>query len=706
MRTALRSGRSVVGRRNAAAAAVAKVPIDKILIANRGEITCRIVETARLMGIRTVAVHCDAESDGKHVQMADEAFRLGPPPAQTSYLLADKILEAARTSGAQAIHPGYGFLSENATFADDCASAGIEFIGPPASAIRSMGSKSESKLIMEGAGVPCVPGYHDVEQSNEKLQAEADGMGYPLLIKAVLGGGGKGMRVVRSSKEFINELEGARREAVAFFKDDRVLLERYIEEPRHVEVQVFADKHGNAVYLFERDCSVQRRHQKVLEEAPAPGLSEELRKKMGETAVRAAKAVGYVGAGTVEFIFDTADDKYYFMEMNTRLQVEHPVTEMVTGLDLVRLQILVAQGHPLPFSQEDLELKGHAIEARIYAEDPEGGFLPGSGTLRRVILPNEGAEGETVRVDSGFREGDDVLVHYDPMIAKLIVHAKDRPSALLGLKRALEQYHIVGVPTNIAFLIRSVVHPDFAAGGVTTKFIEQNQDALLVRAPPCSTRLVSAAVSVLARNRSAVQGSAPAPFATQGPFRLNHGKVEKLSFMNGEDEIKVEAVSKGEHEWEVRGDGWSHQITVTSWPAFDKQGRSDGAVVISCDGKRMQFEAVVPGDEPTVSVLSPKDGTFTLKRRSVPAAFGDISALAAGSRMTAPMPGKIIKVSKSEGDEVEIGDEVVVLEAMKMEHKVLAPAKGTLEGLSVKPGEMVKGGQLLANVATGEEEEE
>lgn len=705
MRSVMSRGRRVLLGRRSAAAAVQQVPIDKILIANRGEITCRIVETARLMGIRTVAVHCDAESDGKHVQMADEAFRLGPPPAQTSYLLADKILEAARTSGAQAIHPGYGFLSENATFADACASEGIEFIGPPASAIRSMGSKSESKLIMEGAGVPCVPGYHGEDQSNEKLQSEADRMGYPLLIKAVLGGGGKGMRIVRSSKEFMNELEGARREAVAFFKDDRVLLERYIEEPRHVEVQVFADKHGNAVYLFERDCSVQRRHQKVLEEAPAPGLSEELRKEMGETAVRAAKAVGYVGAGTVEFIFDTMDDKYYFMEMNTRLQVEHPVTEMVTGLDLVRLQILVAQGHPLPFAQEDLELKGHAIEARIYAEDPEGGFLPGSGTLRRVVLPAGGAEGETVRVDSGFREGDDVLVHYDPMIAKLIVAAKDRPSALQGLKRALDQYHVVGVPTNIAFLTRAVVHPGFEAGGVTTKFIEQNQEALLVRPPPSSRQLVSAALAVLARNRSTVQGSAPAPFANEGPIRLNHDKIEKLSFLRGEESIKVEAECKSDSAVQVRGDGWSHEVTVTSWPSFDKEGRSNGAIVASCDGVRMQFEAVVPGDEPAVSVLYPKDGTFTIKRESVPSGFGDISALAAGSRMTAPMPGKIIKVSKADGDEVEIGDEVVVLEAMKMEHKVLAPAKGRIEGLSLKPGEMVKGGQLLASVATGEEEE-
>lgn len=404
--------------------------ITKVLIANRGEISCRVTKTARSMGIATVAVFCDAETNGKHVTVADEAYRVGPPPATTSYLLGEKMIETALKSGAQAIHPGYGFLSENADFAEAVQAAGIEFIGPPSSAIKAMGSKSESKILMMKANVPVLEGYNGDAQGDALLIAEAKKIGYPVLIKAVMGGGGKGMKLVHEESDFLPQLESARREATNFFKDDRVIIERYVTTPRHIEVQVLCDKHGNGFYFYERDCSVQRRHQKVLEECPAM-IPREIARSMGEVAVRAAKAVGYVGAGTVEFIYDAAVDKYYFMEMNTRLQVEHPVTEeavRVAGepLDLVRLQLLVAMGHRLPFSQSDITTFGHAIEARVYAESPRDGFLPGSGHLAFVEEPDAYTlPGEAkVRVDTGFRSGDDVLVFYDPMIAKVIAWGK------------------------------------------------------------------------------------------------------------------------------------------------------------------------------------------------------------------------------------------------------------------------------------------
>src|SRR6187401_423128 len=431
--------------------------IASLLIANRGEIACRIIRTARRMGIRTVAVYSDADAKALHVRQADEAVHIGPSPARESYLVGEKILEAAKQTGAQAIHPGYGFLSENEAFAEACAKEGVVFIGPPASAIRAMGSKSAAKSLMEKAGVPLTPGYHGDDQDPGLLAREAGKIGFPVLIKASAGGGGKGMRRVDKGEDFAAALASCQREAKSAFGEDRVLVEQYVLKPRHIEIQVFADSHGGCVYLFERDCSVQRRHQKVLEEAPAPGMTAERRAAMGRAAVEAAKAVGYVGAGTVEFIAHP-DGRFYFMEMNTRLQVEHPVTEMVTGLDLVEWQLRVAFGEALPRTQDQLAITGHAIEARIYAEDPDKGFLPSTGRLVHLAPP---AQTDSVRVDTGVEQGDAITPFYDPMIAKLIVHAADRAGALARMKTALEQYRIVGVASNVEFLGRLVASDSF-----------------------------------------------------------------------------------------------------------------------------------------------------------------------------------------------------------------------------------------------------
>ncbi|SUX56291.1 acetyl-CoA carboxylase biotin carboxylase subunit [Chromobacterium vaccinii] len=459
---------------------------NKILIANRGEIACRVIKTARALGIATVAVYSDADADARFVKLADEAYRLGPAPAAESYLRADLILAIARQSGAQAVHPGYGFLSENEDFAAACEAAGIAFIGPPASAIAAMGSKSAAKALMEKAGVPLVPGYHGDDQDPAKLQQQADAIGYPVLIKASAGGGGKGMRIVEKSEDFAAALASCQREARASFGDDKVLVEKYLTKPRHVEIQVFADKLGGCVYLFERDCSVQRRHQKVLEEAPAPHLPQATREAMGQAAVAAARAVGYIGAGTVEFIMDVDTGKFYFMEMNTRLQVEHPVTEMITGQDLVAWQLAVAAGGELPLKQEQLAIRGHAIEARIYAEDPDKGFLPSTGTLIHLATP---AESANVRIDTGVEQGDAISPFYDPMIAKLIVWGETREAALRQMDAALAQYRIVGLSSNVSFLRRIVNHPSFSSGQVDTGLIARHHDALLPpppRPPPGS----------------------------------------------------------------------------------------------------------------------------------------------------------------------------------------------------------------------------
>ena len=516
-------------------------PFDTVLIANRGEIACRVIRTCRELGVRTVAVYSDADADALHVQMADSAVRIGPPLASQSYLRGDAILAAAKQSGAQAIHPGYGFLSESAVFARQCEQAGIKFIGPPVAAIEAMGSKSASKDIMIAAGVPVVPGFHGSEQSVEVLKREAERVGYPIMMKAVLGGGGKGMRIVSSPDELEEKLEGCRREARNSFGDDRVLLERYITRPRHIEFQVFADQHGHAVHLFERDCSVQRRHQKVLEEAPAPGMSADMRRSMGEAAVNAALAVGYEGAGTVEFIFDAATGEYFFMEMNTRLQVEHPVTEMIMRRDLVQWQLHVAAGHPLPAQQSELQAVGAAIEARIYAENPYNNFLPATGAIHHLHAP---ALSPSVRVESAIRAGDAISIYYDPMISKLVCWGEDRPRALRRMERALRDYQIAGVVTNVPFLLNCVRHDAFRAGQVETGFIAAHLEQLVPQQSGRGERsdvVVSiAALAVLLKEQERLKLSAPlhsehSAWARPDAFRLGipaprHVQLDELTY--------------------------------------------------------------------------------------------------------------------------------------------------------------------------------
>ncbi|CUG06738.1 3-methylcrotonyl-carboxylase, putative [Bodo saltans] len=662
--------------------------INKVLVANRGEIACRVFKTCKTLGIRTVAVYCDAESNGKHVQHADEAFRIGAPPAATSYLRGETIVQVAKDHGVDAIHPGYGFLSENAEFAKNVLEAGIEFIGPPSGAIISMGSKSESKIIMTDAGVPVVPGYHGEDQTEAHLTKEAARIGFPLLIKAVSGGGGKGMKIVRNIDEFSTLLQSAQREATNFFKDDRVLLERYIERPRHVEVQVFCDKHGNGVFFFERDCSVQRRYQKVLEEAPAPHFSAELRKSVGDVAVKAAKAVGYVGAGTVEFIFDTETNEFYFMEMNTRLQVEHPVTEeiiLIKGrpLDLVRLQIETAEGKPFDFTQEDLAINGCCIEARVFAESPKNNFLPGSGNLTFVEEPAEGRFGDVkVRLDTGFRSGDDVLVHYDPMIAKLIVWGTDRPTALRGLRKALDDYHIVGISTNIEFLKKCCDNEAFAKGGVTTKFIEEHKETLLAEDKlPTNVTALAALNAVLSAPSNEFSFHVNGSSKANVPFRV-HGAAESVS---------VQEVQRGSYV--VSGPTFSHTIKPC---AALKPGYSaahiDGAL-------RVEYKPIVLPHQ--VAILLPT-GTYTLQREPLPEGFGDVKYQAGGaSRVLSPMPGKVAKFLVANGATVVQGQNVLIVEAMKMEHLVKAPKDGVIV-FSFKEGQMAGADQVLATIETSD----
>src|SRR5450830_13678 len=536
----------------------------KILIANRGEIACRVAETARKLGIKTVAVYSEADAQAKHVTACDEAVLIGPAPAKESYLLGDKIIAVALETGAQAIHPGYGFLSENAGFAEACARAGLVFIGPPASAIQAMGSKSAAKSLMDQAGVPLVPGYHGDDQDPDLLQNEADRIGYPALLKASAGGGGKGMRIVEKSEDFKAALASCKREASNSFGDDKVLVERYLTRPRHIEIQVFADSHGECVYLFERDCSVQRRHQKVLEEAPAPGMSAERRAAMGEAAVAAAKAVGYVGAGTVEFIANQ-DGSFYFMEMNTRLQVEHPVTEMITGLDLVEWQLRVAFGEHLPLRQEQLQLNGHAIEARVYAENPEKGFLPSIGTLRHMQSPSAVTFelGGTlvpaaVRIDSGVREGDAISPFYDPMIAKLIVWGADRREALARMAQALSDYQIVGLATNIAFLKRLVLGQAFSSADLDTGLIERNHDALFPAAQAAPAGALALAAEALLK---AEQKQGDDPWSQTNGWRMNQTYSRKLSFTDEHAAYDI-SITYGPDGWQFSTGGQGARGTV------------------------------------------------------------------------------------------------------------------------------------------------
>jgi 3-methylcrotonyl-CoA carboxylase alpha subunit len=668
---------------------------NKILIANRGEIACRVAATCKRLGMASVAVYSDADANAKHVAACDEAVHIGGSAAAQSYLRVERIIEAARATGAQAVHPGYGFLSENEDFAQACEAAGIVFIGPPVAAIAAMGSKAAAKALMHAAAVPLVPGYHGDDQDPQLLHREADAIGYPVLLKASAGGGGKGMRVVERSADFAAALISCKREAASSFGNDRVLIEKYLTRPRHVEVQVFADQHGNAVYLFDRDCSVQRRHQKVLEEAPAPGLSAELKREMGEAAVAAARAVNYVGAGTVEFIM-TATGDFYFMEMNTRLQVEHPVTEMVTGQDLVEWQLRVAAGEPLPLTQAQLTLDGHAIEARIYAEHPARGFLPSTGTLKHLRMP-EGVEfvidaaglGEpgrkaAVRIDSGVREGDTITPFYDPMIAKLIVHGATRAEALARLKRALHACEVVGPHTNVEFLQRIVASEPFASGDLDTGLIERHHDALFAPGKkPFREALALACAALLTREGGTAHGASP--WDALSHWRLNGGYTQTLGWREPDnDNAFTVSFARDGHTQTLEHDGvredfsWSSGAGPHEFRATIGDARATGRVFIDgdtfhvfCLGEALAFE------------------WQNLLAHAADAEGGE-------GRLTAPMPGKVIAVLVEPGTVVEKGTPLIVMEAMKMEHTIGAPAAGTVSEVLFAVGDQVtEGAQLL-----------
>ena len=656
----------------------------KILIANRGEIACRIVKTARRMGIRTVAVYSEADAGARHVRLADEAVLLGPPPARDSYLQAERILDAAQKTGAQAIHPGYGFLSENAEFAERCSARGVSFIGPPPEAIRAMGSKSASKALMGRAEVPLVPGYHGEDQAPDLLKQEAEKIGYPVLIKASAGGGGKGMRVVEKSAEFDAALASCQREAAASFGDQRVLIEKYIVRPRHIEIQVFADSQGHCVYLFERDCSVQRRHQKVLEEAPAPGMTAERRQQMGAAAVAAAQAVGYVGAGTVEFITDPSGE-FYFMEMNTRLQVEHPVTEMITGLDLVEWQLRVADGAPLPLSQEQLSIHGHALEARIYAEDPDKGFLPSTGKLLHLVPP---AESLHVRVDTGVEQGDEITPYYDPMIAKLIVWDENREQALGRMLQALARYRIVGVANNVEFLARIVACPAFARADLDTGLIEREHAYLFPEQTeiPADAYRIAALATVLreeAHARIAAERDIDphSPWHRRDGFRLNSRAERRLLFRTGEQEKTILVGYEGEvYRLEIDG-------TAT---LARGELRPNETLRVDLDGTRLDATVVVAGEKRHVFI---QGHSYQLARVDPFFHSGEGGGLEGG--LVAPMPGQIISLLVSPGQHVAKGAPLLILEAMKMEHTISAPAAGTVKALHFAVGDPVSEGAEL-----------
>ncbi|HEX7933312.1 MAG TPA: acetyl/propionyl/methylcrotonyl-CoA carboxylase subunit alpha [Paraburkholderia sp.] len=672
---------------------------NKILIANRGEIACRVAATCKRLGIASVAVYSDADANAKHVSACDEAVHIGGSTAAESYLRVERIIEAARATGAQAVHPGYGFLSENEDFAHACEAAGIVFIGPPVEAIAAMGSKAAAKALMHAAAVPLVPGYHGDDQNPELLHREADSIGYPILLKASAGGGGKGMRVVERTEDFAAALASCKREASSSFGNDRVLIEKYLTRPRHVEVQVFADRHGGAVYLFDRDCSVQRRHQKVLEEAPAPGLSAEVKREMGEAAVAAARAVNYVGAGTVEFIM-TATGEFYFMEMNTRLQVEHPVTEMVTGQDLVAWQLRVAANEPLPLTQEQLKIDGHAIEARIYAEHPARGFLPSTGTLKHVRMP-EGVEfvidaaglGEPgrkapVRIDSGVREGDTITPFYDPMIAKLIVHGATREEALARMSRALHACEVVGPHTNVEFLQRIVESEPFASGDLDTGLIERHHDALFAPIKkPFKEALALACAALLTREGGTAHGASP--WDALSHWRLNGGYAQTLGWRavdHAADDGSAFTVTFArdggaqtlEHDGVREAFTWSIGNGLHEYRATIGDARATGRVFIDgdtfhvfCLGHALAFE------------------WQNLLAHAADAEHGE-------GRLTAPMPGKVIAVLVEAGAVVEKGAPLIVMEAMKMEHTIGAPAAGTVSEVLYAVGDQVDdGAQLL-----------
>ncbi|WP_045757570.1 acetyl/propionyl/methylcrotonyl-CoA carboxylase subunit alpha [Xanthomonas albilineans] len=654
---------------------------DKILIANRGEIACRVIATCRRFGIATVAVYSDADRNARHVRMADDAVYIGAAPPRESYLHSERILDAAQHCEAQAIHPGYGFLSENATFAEDCARRSIVFIGPPPAAIRAMGDKSAAKALMQAAAVPLTPGYHGERQEMEFLRTQADTIGYPVLIKASAGGGGKGMRRVDHNADFATALVACQREAQAAFGNAHVLVEKYVLRPRHIEIQVFGDQHGEFVYLFERDCSVQRRHQKVLEEAPAPGMREEQRAAMGQAAVEAARAVGYVGAGTVEFIV-APDGAFYFMEMNTRLQVEHPVTEYITGTDLVEWQLRVAAGQPLPQRQHELTIHGHALEARLYAEDPARGFLPSIGTLRHLRLPAADAH---TRVDAGVEQGDVIGPHYDPMIAKLIVWDTTRAGALRRMQTALSACQVVGVATNAAFLQRLVATRAFAQADLDTALIEREHAALFDTATPTADAIwYLAALAWLLHERAQVAhpDDPYSPWDLRDGWRLGASAPRQLTLQHGEMRrcLRLSTQANG---WRVHDSDTNTELDVAGqW--------HDDRLTAHLGTQRMQADVVFVGNQLHLFVA----GQGYLFERHDPIAEADQPAIDSGG-LTAPMPGRVIALLVAPGTQVTRGTPLLVLEAMKMEHTLQAPTDGTVHGYRVREGELVADGVAL-----------
>ncbi|GAA2862433.1 3-methylcrotonyl-CoA carboxylase alpha subunit [Aminobacter niigataensis] len=645
----------------------------KILIANRGEIACRVIRTARKMGVKTVAVYSDADARALHVAMADEAVHIGGSPVAESYLRGDLIIAAAKATGAEAIHPGYGFLSENPDFVDQVTQAGLVFIGPSAEAIRAMGLKDAAKRLMEKAGVPVVPGYHGEAQEIVILASKAREIGYPVLIKARAGGGGKGMRRVDHPDDFSDALSGARREAKAAFGDDRVLVEKYVDKPRHIEVQVFGDNHGNAVHLFERDCSAQRRHQKVIEEAPAPGMTAELRAAMTDAAVKAAKAIGYSGAGTIEFIIDASDglkpDRFWFMEMNTRLQVEHPVTEMVTGVDLVEWQLRVAAGEELPVGQDGIGLDGHAFEARLYAEDPAKGFLPAIGTLHHLRFPTETAAGTEIRIETGVRQGDAISPFYDPMIAKVVTHGADRATALEALADAVSRTEVAGSTTNAAFLAALARDTDFASGDVDTGLIGRKQEELTASAAPSSRAVALAALAATGAGNAEASAD---PWSSIAGYAHFNPLARRASLSFGGAAIVAHIMARSDGRFDVRPDG-SESFVLSA----DASGTS-GATVASWPGHVTVFE----------------------NGRSFDFAISDPFARAAEigegtSSMRAPMPGLVKLVRAAKGDKVTKGQPLLVLEAMKMEHTIAATHDGVIQEIAMEGAQVTDGTVLV-----------
>jgi 3-methylcrotonyl-CoA carboxylase alpha subunit len=663
----------------------------KILIANRGEIACRVAATARRMAIKTVAVYSDADADAKHVTACDEAVHIGGSAPKDSYLRWERIIAAAQATGADAIHPGYGFLSENEEFAQACAEAGLVFIGPPASAIKAMGLKAESKRLMEKAGVPLVPGYHGSDQNPALLQREADRIGYPVLIKASAGGGGKGMRAVDTAEDFAAALASCQREAINSFGDDAVLIEKYAQRPRHIEIQIFGDTHGNYVHLFERDCSVQRRHQKVLEEAPAPGMTEAMRQEMGEAAVAAARAVHYVGAGTVEFIVEQSAGgmTFYFMEMNTRLQVEHPVTEAITGLDLVEWQLRVAAGQPLPLKQAQLRIQGHAIEARICAESPDNQFLPATGTLQVYRQPVctrfERADGPVhVRIDDGVREGDAISPYYDSMVAKLIVHGDTREQALARMDQALSEFHIVGLQTNVQFLRHVVQSQSFAAADLDTALIPREAGVLFHQEKLGLSVAVAAAVALTLEEEKA--GETADPFSRTDGWRLHGSSQRRFAFeFHGESQAAQLA----------RAHDGTLQLALGDLLLPLRYTATAQGLQLELDGQRWLLQTYRRGE--VVHVFGAM-GATQITEIDLLAHAGE--AQHEGGRLTAPMPGKVVSFLVKAGDTVSRGQALAVMEAMKMEHTIAAPADGIVAEILYLPGDQVlEGAELLTMAA-------